>query len=68
MYPIGNRITETRDGKIFVVKKAMTLKRGTALLYLKIYIEILEGSEGGSFSFLSNGLHAPDGICHPEEF
>lgn len=54
---------------VFVVKEAMTLKRGDAVLYLKIYIEISQGGERGeSFSFLSNGLLAPDGICHPEEF
>lgn len=50
-----------------VVKKAMMvlpLNRGNTALHLKIYNEIL----GGSFSFLSNRLLAPDGICHPEEF
>lgn len=48
MYPYYRNTMH--EDEIFVVKKAMTLKRENAVLYLKIYIEHSE--EGGEEGFL----------------
>lgn len=70
MYPISNRITH--GGQNICCKESSdvkTRKRGIVSedLY-RILGGVGEERKRESFSFLSDGLFAPDGICHPEEF